>query len=418
MKKYLIIALLVLFSLSFAFANPQKEDKEIELNYVTWWVGADTKGPMVEKLVNEFNEAHKGKIHVTIQGTADADGLENSINTQIAAGTPPDSYNWRPTISGFDSWYGSSVFMDFTNDLKGEWSQNFADGILEQSTYNGATKSLPFEMAYTPVWYNTDILKAAGVNKIPETIDEFWAMCNAVKAAGYYPTAQMTGGNNAWTSMLWYTFLCGSIGGPDVFNNFDKEFGTNPVFVQAAEMLKRMFVEYSHTDALGGDAGVAGGHYLSGQTAAFINGPWYIGRVEGEAPSVASATKMAFFPGINYDKIMVSSTLTNFAAANTKDAKRRAAVIEFLKFMTSPENAKRVAEDSGAVLAVKFDSSYKSGSLSAQVQDIINQSKGFVNYWQFYVSPDVLLEFGQALSAMVQNRITPAQFVKQIASYI
>ena len=418
MKKLLITVLLVCMVLPFVFASSPKEKKQIELNYVTWWVGADTKGPMIEKLVKEFNDSHAGKIHVTIQGTPDADGLENSINTSIAAGTPPDIFNWRPTISGFDSWYGSDVFMDFTEDIKGDWSKSFAEGILEQSTYNGATKSLPYEMAYTPVWYNMDILKAAGVNKIPETMDEFWAMCSAVKAAGYYPTAQMTGGNNAWTSMLWYTFICGALGGPDVFDNFNEEFGKNPVFVQAAEILRRMFVEFSHTDALGGDAGVAGGHYLAGQTAAFINGPWYIGRVESEAPTVASATKMAFFPGINYDKIMVSSTLTNFAAANTKDPERRAAVIEFLKFMTNPENAKRVAEDSGAVLAIKFNSSYAPGSLSAQVQDVINQSKGFVNYWQFYVSADVLREFGQALSAMVQNRITPTQFVKQIASYI
>ncbi|MBR2282759.1 MAG: carbohydrate ABC transporter substrate-binding protein [Spirochaetales bacterium] len=418
MKKLALVFALVALTMAMVFAGGSAEtaaEKEIEIKFVTWWVGADTKAGAIQELVDEFNANHVGKIKVTIEGTADADGLANSISTQIAAGNPPDVFCWGPTVAGFEN-YDGNLFMDFTEDLKGEWSECFADGILDQATYHGMTKSLPYDMAYTPIWYNTNILKEAGVEKLPETMDEFWDMCDKVKAAGYYPTAQMTGGNNAWTSMLWYTFLCGSIGGPAIFDNFEQEFPTNPVFVQAAEILQRMYLEYTHNDAIGGDAGVAGGYYLAGKTAAFINGPWYIGRVKNEAPEVFEATEMGFFPTINNEKIMVCSTLTNLAAANQKDPAKRAAVIEFLKWLTTAENAKKVAESSGAVLAVKFDASGNDNRLTAQVNDIINGSKGFVNYWQFYVAADMQLEFGQALAAMGAGKITPAEFVAQISS--
>ena len=62
------------------------------------------------------------------------------------------------------------------------------------------------------------------------------------------------------------------------------------------------------------------------------------------------------------------------------------------------------------------DASGNDNRLTAQVNDIINGSKGFVNYWQFYVAADMQLEFGQALAAMGAGKITPAEFVAQISS--
>ena len=414
MKKLTIAFLMLALVLSFTFAQGSSEssNKEVELKFVTWWTGTDTKGPYVEQIVKDFNEAHAGKIHVTLEGTNDADGIFTQIMTQLGAGNPPDIFSVKPQAE-FYGYYDSNLLMDFAADLKGEWGGQFAEGIVASTTINGETKSLPYEMAYVPIWYNMDILNAVGITKAPETMDEFWAMCEKITKAGYYATAQMTGGTNAWFSMLWYTSICGSIGGAGAFDNIKNDWATNPVYVQAAEILCKMVREYTTPDVIGATAPVANSHFKGGETAAYLNGPWWIANLDDARQAT---TEFAFFPTINYKDVLIGSVQSNLAAANTKDPAKRAAVIEFLKYFTTAQNAQLVS-NAGSVLAVKYEPLANSSKLAKDLQARINEASGFIAYWENCIgTSDVVAEFGQALAAMIQGALTPQQFVAQIAS--
>ncbi|HAN43074.1 MAG TPA: ABC transporter substrate-binding protein [Sphaerochaeta sp.] len=416
MKKLALVFALVALTMTMVFASGAPEaataEKEVEIKFVTWWTGEDTKGPYVKQIVDDFNAAHAGKIHVTLEGTNDADGIFTQIMTQLGAGNPPDVFSVKPQAE-FYGYYDSDLLMDFAEDLKGAWGDQFAEGIVASTTIDGATKSLPYEMAYVPIWYNMDILNAVGISKVPETMDEFWAMCEATKAAGYYPTAQMTGGTNAWFSMLWYTSICGSIGGAGAFDNIKEDWATNPVYVQAAEILCKMVREYTTPDVIGATAPVANSHFKGGETAVYLNGPWWIARLDDARQAT---TEFAFFPAINYKDVLIGSVQSNLAAANTKDAAKRAAIVEFLKYFTTAQNAQLVS-NSGAVLACKYEPLENSSKLAKDLQARINEASGFIPYWENCIgTADVVAEFGQALSAMIQGAITPEQFVAQIAS--
>jgi raffinose/stachyose/melibiose transport system substrate-binding protein len=238
-------------------------------------------------------------------------------------------------------------------------------------------------------------------------------MCEATKAAGYYPTAQMTGGTNAWFSMLWYTSICGSIGGAGAFDNIKEDWATNPVYVQAAEILCKMVREYTTPDVIGATAPVANSHFKGGETAVYLNGPWWIANLDDARQAT---TEFAFFPAINYKDVLIGSVQSNLAAANTKDAAKRAAIVEFLKYFTTAQNAQLVS-NSGAVLACKYEPLENSSKLAKDLQARINEASGFIPYWENCIgTADVVAEFGQALSAMIQGAITPEQFVAQIAS--
>ena len=411
MKKLALVFALVALTMAMVFASGAPEaataEKEVEIKFVTWWTGEDTKGPYVKQIVDDFNAAHAGKIHVTLEGTNDADGIFTQIMTQLGAGNPPDVFSVKPQAE-FYGYYDSDLLMDFAEDLKGAWGDQFAEGIVASTTIDGATKSLPYEMAYVPIWYNMDILNAVGISKVPETMDEFWAMCEATKAAGYYPTAQMTGGTNAWFSMLWYTSICGSIGGAGAFDNIKEDWATNPVYVQAAEILCKMVREYTTPDVIGATAPVANSHFKGGETAVYLNGPWWIANLDDARQAT---TEFAFFPAINYKDVLIGSVQSNLAAANTKDAAKRAAIVEFLKYFTTAQNAQLVS-NSGAVLACKYEPLENSSKLAKDLQARINEASGFIPYWENCIgTADVVAEFGQALSAMIQGAITPEQFV-------
>ncbi len=417
MKRNFVIAVLAILLTvpTFVFANGQVETaKEVELRFSTIWVGADTKAAPVKALVDEFNTANAGKINVVIEENPDPDAYRSKINTMLGSNSAPDVFSFNPDQTAF-MFYDSDVLMDFTQELKGDWKNSFVDGSIASATVAGKTKSLPFEMGYTPIWYNMDIFRAAGVNEIPATFDEFWDACEKIKKAGYTPTSQMTGGTNAWTSMLWYCHILNAVGGPNVW---EKDFATDPVFVEAAAILNKMYQDGNTTvDAIGGDAGVSGGHFLAGHTAMFINGPWYIGRVKSETPEVFEAVEIGPGPGAAFSNGQVGFPQSNLVAANTKDPAKKAAVLTFLKWMTTPENAARISQASGAMLAVKTPG-VTGNKVQTQFNEAVNGASFLNTHFQFNFATDVMAEFGQALAKMASNKATPKEFIAQIASKI
>ncbi|MDC7226745.1 MAG: ABC transporter substrate-binding protein [Spirochaetales bacterium] len=428
-KKVILMLITTILALSVVMITGCKKEDEskadqpakqelITLKWPTIWVGEDSKAPMIAALVDEFNAMNEGRYKVEIEANPDYDAYRNKLNSQIAAGVVPDLFVLNPDPTSL-SFYEGDLLMDFAEELSGSWGDNFVSGAISGATIDGALKSIPYEVGYTPVWYNMDIFKAAGIPDIPKTYDEFFDACEKIKAAGFIPTSQMTGGTNAWTSMLWFSHIAASIGGPDVW---EKDI-TDPVFVQAAEILRMMYIDGNTSkDAVGGDAGVSGGHFLAGRSAMFINGPWYIGRVKNDAPDVFKATKIGPAPAVEggFEGAQIGFPQSNLAAGATDDPAKKEAVIAFMKWMTLPENVKKISMDAGSMFAVKFgvDDGEDVDLVQGQFMNAVNDS-AFVNtHFQANFATDVVAEFGQALARMALGKATAEEFIQQIADKI
>jgi len=417
MKKALSVMVVLLFlvaALSLLIGCKKEAEKEIVLQWPCIWVAQDSKAASVAALVDQFNADNAGKIKVVIEPNPDYDGYRQKINTMIAAGQVPDLFVFNPDPTYF-SFYEGDLLMDFTDDLKGAWGKDFAEGTIAASTRGGRVKSIPYELGLTPIWYNTELFKKAGISGFPKTFDEFWVACDKLKAIGVTPTSQMTGGTNAWTSMLWYSHIMASIGGPDVWSRPLSD----PAYVQAAEILLKLYSDGNTTkDAVGCDAGCSSGHYLAQDTAIFINGPWFIGAIRDRAPKVYAVTDVAPAPAVKGGKYgaQIGFLLSNLAAANTDDPARRAAVLAFMKWMTKPENVKKISLDAGSMFCVKFE--FAAGDQVDPLQQKFTEASAnatfIVNHFEANFKTEVMQEFGQALGAMALGRATPKQFVEML----
>ena len=407
----IVVALALVMTVSVMATGTPQDEGEIVLNFPTFWVGQDSKAEPIADLVESFNAEHAGEIRVVIEANPDTDGYRDKINTQMAAGQAPDIFVFAPDPTTFQ-YYDSDILMDFTEELQGSWRNDFVPGYIEESTKNGRTKSVPYEIGLTPIWYNSELFAQAGVDEFPATIEEFQDAADALKAAGIVPTSQMTGGSNAWTSMLWYSHIVGSLGGPDVWS---KPL-SDPLFVEAAEVLLRMYQDGNTTrDAVGGDAGVSGGHYMAGNTAIFINGPWYIGRIRGDAPETYAATKLAPAPQVgDYYGHQLGFMLSNLAAANTDDERKRDAVITFMEYMTDPDNVKIVSEAAGSLFAIKYELGADADPLQREFVRAASEATFVIGLFSSRYPVDVVAEFGQALAAMALGEATPAEFVEML----
>jgi len=414
MKKvnFLIFVLAVIATVIFTGCKEKEVVKEVTLQWPCIWVGEDSKAPAVAALVEKFNADNAGKIKVEIEAQPDYDGYEQKIRTSIAAGIVPDIFTMKlnPTTKAY---YDSPLLMDFNKELNSGWIKDFNDGTVAQATVNGMVKSLPYEVAITPVWYNMALLNKAGVSSYPKTYDEFIDTATKLKAAGIIPTSQMTGGSNAWTSMLWYSHLLASFGGKNVYNNLFE----GDAYVKAAEVLLTLYSDGNTSrDAVGGDAGVSGGHYLAAESAMFINGPWYIGRVRGDAPEVYSATEVGPAPAAGSNSgAMIGFLQTNFAAAaNTENPAKAAAAVKFIKWMTKAENVAEISKQAGSLFAVKYDSSTIDDPLQKKFIEASNNASFTIPHFSGVVPADVVSEFGQALGKMALGDATPAEFVEML----
>ncbi len=413
----LIAFILVLGVPVSVFANGGSDaasQKEIEIRWASIWVGADSKAVTVTKLVEEFNAANAGKIKVVIEPQPDYNAYEQKVRTSLAAGTAPAdifTIKLNPTTAEF---YNSKLLMDFKKSFNSKWEATFDEGVVKQSTIDGQLKALPFEIAILPIWYNMDLLAKVGVTTPPKTMDELWATCDKLKAAGIYPASQMTGDTNAWTTMIWFSHFAVSLGGPKVWS---KPF-TDPVFVQSANLVKRMIKDYSTPDAIGLGAGGSGGHFLAGRTAMFSNGPWYAGRADLAAtPFFKNITIAGLPPAGKTKNYMISRMQANICAGATKDPAREAAIVSFLQFLTSPANVKRIAEASGAMFAVKTDAQ-PANHLQSQFNALANSVTVTAPDLEAALGAEATLEFTQMLSAFALDKISAEEVVKAVSQKI
>jgi len=414
MKKsiFLVLALSLVMAGSLFSGGQQDEVEEVTLKWPCIWVGEDSKAAAVAALVDQFNADNAGKITIEIEAQPDYDGYRQKIRTSLTAGIVPDIFtvNHGPSSMEF---YESDLVMDFTDELAKGWEKDFNEGTISQATMKGMIKSLPYEVAITPVWYNMDLLKKAGVSDYPKTYADFMDTAAKLKAAGIIPTSQMTGGSNAWTSMLWYSHFLASIGGPDVY---EKPFESD-AYVKAAEVLLAMYSDGNTSiDAIGGDAGVSGGHFLAAESAMFINGPWYIGRVRGDAPEVYAATEVGPAPAAGKNKgAQIGFLQTNFmAAANADNPAKAAAAVKFIKWMTEAENVAEISKQAGSLFAIKYDSSTISDPLQQKFIEASNNASFTIPHLASVVAADVVSEFGQALGSMALGESTPEEFVEML----
>jgi len=417
-KRYLIVAVALIAILTVPvatiFAGGQGEEAggEVVLDFPTFWVGQDAKAEIIATLVEEFNAEYEGQYQVDIEANPDTDGYRDKINASIAAREVPDLFVFNPDPTTFQYYEGDLLF-DFTEQLEGEWADRFVSGTVGGATRNGAAKSVPFEVGVTPIWYNEDLLAEAGWDEFPDNFDDFWQMAEDLKDNGIAPTSQMTGGSNAWTSMLWYSHILASIGGPDVW----ERPLSHPQYVEAAEIMQRMFQDYTTEDAVGAGPGESSGHYMSERTAIFINGPWFIGNITEQAPEVKAATRLTPAPSVEGGEYgaQISFPLSNLAAANTDDPAQREAVLAFMEFITRPENVKRISLDAGSMFAIKYSASEDEvDPLQSRFIEAFSNAEFTVTHMQANYPVDLIAELGQGFGAMALGRQTPEEFVENL----
>jgi len=414
MKK--LLSLLLAMIMIVALAVPAyAADDEIIINFPSVWVGTDSKAPYMSQLIEQFNAENAGSIKVVVEEQTDYQAARDKLRTTITTGTAPDVMIMDTTydIKGYSE---AGKFMDLTPYLDEGWGNDFVDGTFDAWTVDGKVYALPFESAiFTPI-YNTKIFADIGWDHFPATYDEFFQFCEDAKAKGYNAMGQMAG-ENAWSSMLWYSLIVEAIGGKDVYANGLED----PAFVQAAEILKEMY-NYTFDGAISAGAGDVNGHWLARDTAIYLNGPWWVANLYKEDNAVdgvllADDCEVALnptFEGGKGEGGLVTTVQAFLAAAKQDDPAKEAAVVKFIKYITDPQHVSELALSSGAMFFVKYEPSPDTNAISQKLTEVANNANFTILHVNGALPTAVSTEFPAAVSALVLGEVDAQGFVDQL----
>jgi ABC-type glycerol-3-phosphate transport system substrate-binding protein len=157
--------------------------KPVEIQF--WHAQSQTQETALKALVDKFNASHPNiKVTATYQGTYT--DIFKKVTAALAAGSPPDlAIGYQNDISNYIKSDAVVPLDDMMKDPKigftdADMKDIFPAFIDKYPQAGNKVYSLAFMRSMEVLFYNADMVKAAGLSKPPETWDDFAKVCAAI----------------------------------------------------------------------------------------------------------------------------------------------------------------------------------------------------------------------------------------------
>lgn len=312
-------------------STDKRPGEKVELTGIVqqsrWYSGLQD---MVKKLADEQN------IVIDFQVVPD-DQYDNLLKMKLNAKEAPDLIAYQ-----FADIFAAVNPENFFAPLDG---QDWTSKVIapELSTYNGKNYGYVFESSngFQGLIYNKDVFEANGITELPKTLDEFYGICDKLKANGVTPIAIPS---DTWVPQIWMT------------SGFSRAFGTEAACEDFADKIltnKAKFNDYPQMAAVVDEyldlfkKGYVNDDYLtvsydeilgriaSGNTAMIYGATEILTSIEESYPD---SNLSIFNPPVGYDKNDVVAYLpTSMGLAVSKDTKNMDTIKKVFDLWSTPE---------------------------------------------------------------------------------
>ncbi|MBS4195574.1 ABC transporter substrate-binding protein [Lederbergia citri] len=328
MKKVRILVLLLSFALILSACGGTKTGGKGEITLEYWNIFTGPDGDNMKKMVDQFNEEHKGEIKIKSQ-TMPAGNFYDKIRTVVSKGNAPDV-----AIMHLDqiAKYSDLGVLEPLDDLAAglDMSEDdFIPQVWKAGVYDGKRYGIPLDVHPLALYYNKDLLEKSGFDAPPTTLDELIEMSKKIQEdnSGVWGTAIPP----LWPSGFIFHSLLYQFGGEST----DAE-GKTPLYnSEAGVNALQTMADLVHKEKISPNNIQQDGEvtlFRQGKLAFHFNGIWMINGFEeqeglnfGSAPIPVFGEKASTFAGSH-----------NFVLPKQKkknEAKLEAAM-KFVKYVT------------------------------------------------------------------------------------
>ncbi|MET8638868.1 extracellular solute-binding protein [Streptomyces sp. NPDC004680] len=308
------------------------------IDVVTRWSAGNTAAAAQARVFKAFTKRTGVKVNAT-------DGLEtidDQVENAVAAGKSPDVV----IVNLYDKtlgWLDAGVTVPVDGYIK-KWglADKLKPAALEDwrvgGKPDGRLQGLPFSGFSWPIWYNTDLLKRAGVDTIPTTTDELIDAAKKLRANGVQP---LTVGGNDWTGQKLFYQIAESYTDASTMEKVMKSGGycATPSVMKGIKLftqLRNAGVFADNSAGLNADAMYAA--FYSGKAAIMSAGSWAYTDAKGSKTGIETHTALAGLPvpsGATFKKPTAFQGFTGVGFMITKRGASKDRIDNVRKFITS-----------------------------------------------------------------------------------
>ncbi|MEM9951394.1 MAG: extracellular solute-binding protein [Chloroflexota bacterium] len=349
-KFFAIVGSLLLLMLGFQVTA---QDDVIEIEY--WQYFFDARQGAMNMLIEQF-EAENPDIRVVHNSDIAYDNFRTELATSVAGGVGPDVvtlfYGWMPAF--VDAGYLVPLPEPFTEEYINE---NFVPMVSGSASFNGEYYAVPTAVRSLAMFYNIDLLEAAGFDGPPETLEDFIAIAQATVEYDGDPSldnlvtngyaVQMSGQAHHWFREV----LLRQYGGVPYNEDYTEVLWNSDAGCEAFAWLTQFETDLltGTNEGVGGTAD-ADDAFVAGLSALHIDGSFRLAAARGNEDLNFGIAELPIGP--NGEQHTYGSYWTHgITRRAAEDPARLEAATRFLEFVTSPDAGRLWVQEVGELPA-------------------------------------------------------------------
>ena len=357
-----------------------------------------------EGLVKPFEDANPG-VDVKIEAPTGS-GVKDSLPQLLAAGNAPDVVETLMADKVL-----APQMLELTDQA---WTKDTP--LAQQAALDGKVYTVGVgQQAQSLVFYNKDAFTKAGIASPPKDLDELTAAMGKLKAAGYLPL-QTAGDYVTGLQLLQLSDPSIATKHPDWYQQVgSKQLGVGqsmlPLLQRYESWIKSGYVD---KNALGLDDVNAQTNFLTGKSAMYIMGSWFVRTAESQKPTfdlgVFAAPTEAGQPYPGPQGVTMAAPYMVL-----KSTKQRDLAVKLVQFLVTDQAAvqSQLAQDGN----FRKGFTDKLTPLGQQVQDILDQAPKGVAQGEGYGANTLPSGFNGEWNKAVQSLYT-GKSAKDVATRI
>jgi multiple sugar transport system substrate-binding protein len=349
MLKRRIVVLLALTLFIIQTVLVAADEKKKILFATSIYVEAPHKA-VLDKLIKEYNKINP-KVEIEIYGAGWSNFWDN-VTTEILSGKEADIIQMYPEdIARYHALRPEGTFLNLDSKIKGTKLETDLVG-QDECTYDGKYVAVSnYAWGTTGLFYRKSMLKKAGVdpNGI-KSLDDFRAACLKLTKGDESGFGVVVSAHSFVVSE-WARFLSRVVSKGLYFPNESGPFTAerlnvnDPANVWAAQWWQDLLLK-DKVARIVKDKKDAREMFWNGKVALNLDGPWFIGMTRDRDPSLFNDVGLIPQPYVVYNgaKYRPNPTLYPLITAISNKSKYKDEAWDFLKWMTTPDAQKIIAE--------------------------------------------------------------------------
>lgn len=370
-------------------------------------VDSSTGNKNEEDVIQAFNELYDGKWQADVEWVMETEEeYRQNLKRQNVTDTLPAVITDLRMLPAF---YYTMIQDGRIEELSGyikedeEWMEMIEPSVLEScseedgSIYLGPVSTAAFSCS--GIFWNEELFAQAGIEKFPETWEEFWECCEKLESCGITPLALHTEGT-AWAPMLFATAEAASTEeGAQFMQQFYPDTYQGESGLRIARTLERLF-QYTTGDALYVDFDVSYENFFSGKAAMIPNGYWMMDQIPEEWQD---KVRFSSFPE---NKLISSPETFGWAVVSSYSEEVKEGAVAFLKLRTQLNQEKKeelFSKDPESFIPAERD----------YIAVYQNEPQLVPNYqvkWNSILQEETL---GEILPQLAQGKISAEEFTRR-----